>query len=982
MPADSPEPSRPVPLSSTGDALPADVATTERLRALFEQAPSFAAAVRGPDHVFEFANAAYYSLVGHREILGRSVAEVLPEVVDQGFVALLDRVYATGEPFVGNAIPIQFQNAPGAAPREVFLDFIYQPIREADGSVSGIFAQGHDVTAAARALAAETAGRAHAERLLAEIDALYRATPVALTSLVRDADGRYRYVRSNDAHGEMHGTAPDALRGRMLDEAVSPEFAAHLTALFDRVIDTGESLLDVDVAGELADGRPRHWTANYYPIPVGASGEPAVGVAALDVTEQRRAETGLRAAAERATFTAALADALRALADVDAIKVTAARMVGEHVGASRVFYAETDADDEHIVISNESLDGAVSIAGRYRLDDFGPALIAALRVDRSLVVNDFAGDERLTGTERAAYAALGIGASLTVGLRKDGRLAGLLSVQHAQAHAWTDAEIALAEESAERTWGALGRGRAEAELREREARYHALFTSIDEGYCLCEIVLDDAGTAIDYRFLEFNPQFEAMTGLVDAVGRRMYEMVPTLERHWVESYARVALGGESLRFEETSAAMGRRFDVFAMPVAPRGRFAVVFKDVTARRAAEDALRESEENLRLALEGGEMGVWSWDLATNAVAADARLRALWGFAPEAPLTAADFFARVHPRDVARLEAEIRDAMASLGTYRTEFRLCIPAEQGGGERWLAGPGRAVAGDDGATATRLVGVNFDVTEQKRAEEDLRAREADLRALTETLEARVAERTDDLEAANARLKLANRELGDFAHVASHDLQEPLRKIQAFASLLVAEHAEALGDDGRHSLERVQHAAARMSTLIRDLLALSRVSTSAARVEPVDLDATLAGVLADLELRIEQTGGRIESAPLGTVAADPLQMRQLLQNLVGNALKFHRENVPPTVRVRVDRTRAAVTLVVEDDGVGFEARHAERIFAPFQRLHARSTYEGTGMGLAIVRRIAERHGGTASATSAPGEGARFAVTLLRGKDVT
>ncbi len=239
-----------------------------------------------------------------------------------------------------------------------------------------------------------------------------------------------------------------------------------------------------------------------------------------------------------------------------------------------------------------------------------------------------------------------------------------------------------------------------------------------------------------------------------------------------------------------------------------------------------------------------------------------------------------------------------------------------------------------------------------------------------EVLETRVAERTRELE-------VRNRELQDFAFVASHDLQEPLRKIRAFAGLLSTSHADRLTEEGLHFVDRIEAAAERMSTLIRDLLAFSRVSTHARSTQAVDLGAALEAVCSDLQIRLEETGGRVEvAAELPVVEGDPVQFQQLLLNLVGNALKFHRPGVPPVVRVTAHRTPdAGLTLVVEDNGIGFEPKYADRIFSPFQRLHAHGAYEGTGMGLAIVRRIVERHHGTVRATSTPGAGSRFEVTL-------
>ncbi len=236
-------------------------------------------------------------------------------------------------------------------------------------------------------------------------------------------------------------------------------------------------------------------------------------------------------------------------------------------------------------------------------------------------------------------------------------------------------------------------------------------------------------------------------------------------------------------------------------------------------------------------------------------------------------------------------------------------------------------------------------------------------------------------------LARSNAELQQFAYVASHDLQEPLRKIQAFGNRLKDKYGEALTDQGRDYLERMQNAASRMQFLINDLLTLSRVMTKAQPFVPVNLDQVAREVLSDLELQIQQTGGRVEVGELPTIDTDPVQMRQLLQNLISNALKFHRFESPPVVKLHSQLIigqerqleKSALTelcqIIVEDNGIGFDERYLERIFNVFQRLHSRSEYEGTGMGLAICRKIVERHGGSITAKSTPGRGATFIVTL-------
>ena len=232
------------------------------------------------------------------------------------------------------------------------------------------------------------------------------------------------------------------------------------------------------------------------------------------------------------------------------------------------------------------------------------------------------------------------------------------------------------------------------------------------------------------------------------------------------------------------------------------------------------------------------------------------------------------------------------------------------------------------------------------------------------------------VQARDDALQRSNRELAEFAYVASHDLQEPLRKIQAFGDRLKMKSAAALGLDGCDYLARMQNAAHRMQTLINDLLSYSRVTTKAQPFAPVDLGVVAREVLADLEISIEQTGGRVDIGPLPTIDADALQMRQLLQNIIGNALKYRRKDVPPVVQVSGHGNGdAAVQITVQDNGIGFDVKYADRIFGVFQRLHGRDEYEGTGVGLAICKKIAERHGGRITAHGQPGHGATFVVTL-------
>ena len=256
----------------------------------------------------------------------------------------------------------------------------------------------------------------------------------------------------------------------------------------------------------------------------------------------------------------------------------------------------------------------------------------------------------------------------------------------------------------------------------------------------------------------------------------------------------------------------------------------------------------------------------------------------------------------------------------------------------------------DESGQPYQYVSIRYEITQRKLAEEQLRVY------------------ADKLEA-------SNRELQDFASIAAHDLQEPLRKIQAFGDRLGSNTKSELSVESRDYLERMMSSAKRMRRLIDDLLTYSRIASKAKEFIPADLNHVVHDVLSDLELRIEQTHAKVEVGILPTVQADLSQMRQLLQNLIANSLKFSNKDVSPVIKISAEIKKHVCVLTVEDNGIGFDEKYTDRIFTIFQRLHGKHEYEGTGVGLAVCRRIAERHGGHIAAKSSLGSGATFYVTL-------
>jgi signal transduction histidine kinase len=267
-----------------------------------------------------------------------------------------------------------------------------------------------------------------------------------------------------------------------------------------------------------------------------------------------------------------------------------------------------------------------------------------------------------------------------------------------------------------------------------------------------------------------------------------------------------------------------------------------------------------------------------------------------------------------------------------------------------------------------QLTGANVELADAKLSLEEVNVELADSnRAL--------ARSNEELERQARELVRSNAELDQFASIASHDLQEPLRKVRTFTERISETEADTLSERGMDYLRRANASAERMQTLIEDLLRYSRVSTQGRPFAPVDLRSVADDVVEDLSEQVDRTGAIVRVGSLPTINADAPQMRQLLQNLISNAIKFRREGVTPEVNVDSTLDSGWVTITVGDNGIGFEPQYSRRIFRVFERLHGRGTYPGTGIGLALCRKIAERHGGTIVAQSVPGEGSIFTVTM-------
>ncbi|GAB3799716.1 hypothetical protein GCM10028819_23620 [Spirosoma humi] len=424
-------------------------------------------------------------------------------------------------------------------------------------------------------------------------------------------------------------------------------------------------------------------------------------------------------------------------------------------------------------------------------------------------------------------------------------------------------------------------------------------------------------------------------------------------------------------------------------------------DVTQEVKHRQQLEETEVSLREAVELAQLGTWSIDVASQGLIFSDRLIEWFGYDPK-DRSYQEIIHLLDVDDQQRVDQAIAWALnpESDGIYNEIYTVIHPHK--GQKRILHMRGRTVF-DAARKAVRLNGTAQDITLQREMqlalEQQIQLRTEELAAINEELSStneelaanneEYAAINEELEEANTLLARSNDNLQQFAYVASHDLQEPLRKIQQFGDLLKTRYTEASGQELLY-LDRMQSAAARMSALIKDLLNYSRITTQRDTSSRVALSQVVDEVLIDLDLLREETKARVEIDPLPVIEGDAGQLGQLFQNLLSNALKFRRPDVHPHIQIKVDQvssdqlppwvkpSRAAQSyykIDVVDNGIGFDEKYLDRIFQVFQRLHGKSEFSGTGIGLAICEKVAANHGGAITATSQLGQGATFSVYL-------
>jgi PAS domain S-box-containing protein len=484
---------------------------------------------------------------------------------------------------------------------------------------------------------------------------------------------------------------------------------------------------------------------------------------------------------------------------------------------------------------------------------------------------------------------------------------------------------------------------AETALQKSEERYRTLFESMEDGFCIIELLFDETNTPIDYRFLEINPAFEQQTGLKQAVGKTARQLIPDLEEHWFEVYGKVALTGEPVRFENGSDAMKRWFDVYAFRIeSPESRkVAILFKDISDRKLAEQETRESEAQLRTGVQVAGIGLAKFDYATSLVSLSPEAAILYGFSTEELVVSREqIHATFHPAERAELEEMIAQALDPQGTglFDTDHRVVWP----NGEVRGLSVRKQVFFDTSGVIPRpsyAILAAIDVTDRNQTQAELEKR--------------------------------NQELDSFVQIVSHDLKAPLRGISNLSQWIEEDLGELLPADIQSQMTLLRSRVNRMEIMINGLLDYARVGRTDDMVERVVVEELLAEVIDSLAPPVTFN---ITLAPnLPTLYAKRLLLSQVFTNLIGNGIKHH--NQPDgSIHISGQDQGDFYEFVVTDNGPGIAPEYHDKIFMIFQVGNHKPSQDSSGIGLSIVKKIVEAEEGSIRLESQLKKGTTFYFT--------
>jgi PAS domain S-box-containing protein len=923
----------------------------QSFQTIVEQAPLVIGLLRGPEFIIELGNDKIFEVWGKSaEITGMRLEDALPEIKGQGFLELLTAVYTSGIPYVGNGSVVSLERE--GQMQQVYFDFVYSPLREPDGEISGVMIMASEVTRQHMALKELEASEAR-------FRALIEQAPVAICLFV----GEDMVIELANQPMIGYWRKDESVIGKPLREAV-PELAGQpFVDILDQIRATGKAYNSKSAAVDIeVDGKRCTSYFNFTYKPIFDSDGNIYGIInmSIDVTAQVLAQKALEESESKLRTVIASAPAA----------------IGLFVGRDLV-----------VELPNQAF---IDIVGKGP-DITGKPLSEVMPELESQPFLQILDDVYTTGV---TYKSFGTQVNIVQhGVMTSNYYDITYSpVYDSQGKVYAILDIAV---------DVTERVSVEKQIQESQLQLLSLFEHSPVGIAML--------SREDLTFTMANPFYCKLVGKEQnqIIGKPLMQAIPEMEGQGFENHLQSVID-TGIPFHVKEQAMDIRYGDQAQTVYlnlayqpqrdPEGNIVgvlVLATDLTEPVLIRKKIEETQAFLRGAIELAQLGTYSIDLTTGIMDYSDRLKHWFGFEKEEQITSQMVYEAICKEDLPGVISAVDQAITPGSSGLFDMEYTTDAEKTGVARILHSQGKVLFNESDKPVS-IIGTVQDVTVQRKInlalESQVQERTEELKSINEelaTINEEYIATNEELSELNNMLQQSNLNLQQFAYVASHDLQEPLRKIQSFSNLLASRYGDSLGD-GVNYLQRMQSAAKRMSELIKDLLAFSRITTQNEIMGTVALNKIVHDVLNDLELVISESSASVTIENLPEIQGDPVQLNQLFLNLISNALKFRKPDLLPVIEVTstvvpgvdlpssVNVTRATATyykISVTDNGIGFDQQYADRIFQLFQRLHGRNQYSGTGIGLAICERVAANHGGGISATGQPGLGARFDVFL-------
>jgi len=594
-----------------------------------------------------------------------------------------------------------------------------------------------------------------------------------------------------------------------------------------------------------------------------------------------------------------------------------------------------------------------NIIGQKKTDQESPTSVYVANEKKAVAFNDAPNDSRVNKNGMKLH---GVASVLVAPIILKDEFKGIIAFYHHQKSVvFSEAQIDFATKLASSLSQAVENAQLFDEIKNSEEKYHSLYSSMNEGVALHELIYNNHQEPVDYIIIDINPAYERIIGLKrnEVVGMKASEIYGTGTPPYMELYAPVAEKGKSKEFETYFEPMAKHFHISVISPG-KGKFATIFEDITERKTSEENLQKTLKRFYIILSNMKASVLLVTEDSRVEFVNQAFCDYFGL-KESPIELVNINQSKMIEKIKYSYQNPEEEIKRIKEIIDDWKLVLAEEV------LMWDGKSALRDfiplfvEGERYGRLW-LHFDITKRKKMEEELIRSQDNLRELVDKLE------------------VSNRELEQFAYVASHDLQEPLRMVASFTQLLEKRYKGKLDEDADEYIGFIVEGAHRMKDLIDDLLVFSRFNTQANEFELFDMDTALNSVLSYLQPYMNENHAQITYDPLPSIMGDSSQIQQVLQNLLTNAIKFHGDE-PPKIHISAEESGDEWTFGVSDNGIGIDSEHQEQIFEVFKRLHTREEYEGTGIGLSICKKIVERHGGRIWVESKPGKGSTFYFTI-------